>query len=83
MATRSICSMSRLNWLFRVSMPLLRNDRSSRTSFSNREARRSYLLAGRFVLGRAGLEQLARNVPRLGQQEQADLRHVRAGGDVD
>ena len=41
-------------------------------------ARRAHLL----LSGRRGLQQHARNLARLDQQKHADLRHVRAGGDV-
>ena len=93
-ATCSIRSTTALNAALRVSMPDLRIDRSSRSSRGEargdavvlREIEVDDAVAARRSASRArgrGLQQAPGDVPRLGQQEEADLRDVRAGGDVD
>jgi hypothetical protein len=93
-ATRSISSISALKRALRVAMPLFRNCTASRCSA---KALRHHVVAREIqvdqrklpaalrrllALRGRGLQQHARNAARLHQQEQADLRHVRAGGDV-
>ena len=49
-ATHSICSISALNDLFRVSIPLLRKETLSRCSVLNRSASRSYFERSRSII---------------------------------
>ncbi len=94
-ATCSIRAIRSLKSGLRVSMPALRNDRSSRCRCWNRAASRSYFERSRSMMvydpgspercrfGGAVCSSRAGKYAGLGQQEQADLRDVRAGRDVD
>ena len=93
--TRSSRSTISLNEALRVWMPDFRSDRSSQ--LVARESGRDPIVLGEIEIDdaeragiaarvprrRARLQQAAGNVARLRQQEQADLRDVRAGRDVD
>ena len=89
--------MSALNGALRVSMPDFRQGRARRAPRArtarrcDRTCERSRSMMRNVPASvaalprrrRIGLQQAARDVPRLGQEEQADLRDVRPGRDVD